>query len=92
MIIQVVGLILVIALLTIPPFISEKYARSLTAMMVYSSALSIIFTVSGLYLAYRFNLTSGAAIILVAGAGFLISLLIERVTAGRHSAAAASAG
>lgn len=92
MIIQVVGLILVIALLTIPPFICEKYARSLTAMMVYSSALSIIFTVTGLYLAYRFNLTSGAAIILVAGAGFLISLLIERLTAGRRSAAAASAG
>jgi zinc transport system permease protein len=54
--------------------------------------LSIIFTVTGLYLAYRFNLTSGAAIILVAGAGFLISLLIERLTAGRRSAAAASAG
>jgi zinc transport system permease protein len=92
MIIQVVGLILVIALLTIPPFISEKYVRSLTAMMVYSSVLSIIFTVTGLYLAYRFNLTSGAAIILVAGAGFLISLLIERLTAGRRSPAAASAG
>ena len=92
MIIQVVGLILVIALLTIPPFISEKYARSLTAMMAYSSALSIIFTVTGLYLAYRFNLTSGAAIILVAGAGFLFSLLIERLMAGRHSAAAVSAG
>ena len=92
MIIQVVGLILVIALLTIPPFISEKYARSLTAMMVYSSALSIVFTVTGLYLAYRFNLTSGAAIILVAGAGFLISLLIERLTTGRRSSAAAPAG
>jgi zinc transport system permease protein len=51
--------------------------------------LSILFTVTGLYLAYRFNLTSGAAIILVAGAGFLISLLIERLTAGRHSAASA---
>ena len=92
MIIQVVGLILVIALLTIPPFISEKYARSLTAMMVYSSALSIVFTVTGLYLAYRFNLTSGAAIILVAGTGFLISLLIERLTTGRRSSAAAPAG
>jgi len=33
MIIQVVGLILVIALLTILPFICEKYARSLTAMI-----------------------------------------------------------
>ncbi|MFZ0242094.1 MAG: metal ABC transporter permease [Desulfobacterales bacterium] len=88
MIIQVVGLILVIALLTIPPFISEKYARSLTGMMVYSILLSIFFTITGLYLAYRFNLTSGAAIILVAGAGFFISFLVERWTAARRSAVA----
>lgn len=91
MIIQVVGLILVIALLTIPPFISEKYARSLTGMMVYSSVLSIFFTITGLYLAYRFNLTSGATIILVAGAGFFISFLVERLTAARRSAAAPAA-
>jgi zinc transport system permease protein len=34
MVIQVVGLILVIALLTIPPFIMEKHAKSLLQMMV----------------------------------------------------------
>ncbi|MEA3438520.1 MAG: metal ABC transporter permease, partial [Thermodesulfobacteriota bacterium] len=34
MIIRVVGLILVIALLTIPPYIAEKYARSLRMMML----------------------------------------------------------
>ena len=39
MVIQVVGLILVIALLTIPPFIVEKYAQSLLQMMVGSSVL-----------------------------------------------------
>lgn len=85
MVIQVVGLILVIALLTIPPFIAEKYVHSMARMMVLSSILSIIFTVAGLYLAFRFNLTSGAAIILVAGAGFLISLLLERPLASRRS-------
>jgi len=81
MIIQVVGLILVIALLTIPPFIAEKYAQSMMRMMVLSSVLSVIFTVTGLYLAFSFDLTSGAAIILVAGAGFLVSLLIEHAMA-----------
>jgi zinc transport system permease protein len=81
MIIQVVGLILVIALLTIPPYIAEKYAQSMMRMMVLSSILSVIFTVTGLYLAFSFDLTSGAAIILVAGAGFLVSLLIEHAMA-----------
>lgn len=78
-IIRVVGLILVIALLSVPPFIAEKYSRSLAQMMVLSSILSAVFTVTGLGLSYAFNLTSGAAIILVAGTGFLLSLLLERL-------------
>ena len=78
MIIRVVGLILVIALLTIPPFIAEKYTRSLKAMMVLSSALSALFTLLGLWLSYLLNLTSGATIILVAAAGFLLAALGEK--------------
>ena len=79
MIIQVVGLILVIALLTIPPFIAEKYSKSLFEMIVWSSVLSIFFTVTGLWLSYTFNLTSGATIILVAGASFCVSIIIEHL-------------
>jgi zinc transport system permease protein len=74
LIIRVVGLILVIALLTIPPYIAEKYCRSLAQMMMVSALLSIIFNMTGLWLAYSYDLTSGAAIILVAGAAFFISM------------------
>lgn len=77
MIIKVVGLILVIALLTIPPFIMEKYAKSLGRMMAGACVLGALFTLSGLWLSYRYNLTSGATIILVAGVAFFITLLIE---------------
>ncbi len=83
MIIQVVGLILVIALLTIPPYIAEKYSKSLFKMMLFSSFLSAIFTITGLWLSYAFNLTSGASIIMVAGTGFFISLLFERLPIDR---------
>jgi zinc transport system permease protein len=79
MVIQVVGLIMVIALLTIPPFMVEKHARSLGAMMVGSSLLGACFTMAGLYLSYRFDLTSGAAIIMVAGTVFLVTLGIEKL-------------
>jgi zinc transport system permease protein len=78
MIIRVVGLILVIALLTIPPFIAEKFTGSLRAMMAVSSVLSGLFTLIGLWLSYLLNLTSGATIILVAAAGFIIASLWER--------------
>jgi zinc transport system permease protein len=77
LIIQVVGLILVIALLTIPTFIAEKYAGSLAKMMVLASLLNMAFTLCGLWLACRYNLTSGAAIILVAGAGFFLTLVLD---------------
>lgn len=79
MVIQIVGLILVIALLTIPPFIVEKYAKTLMQMMVWSTLLGAIFTFSGLFIAYRYNLTSGATIILVSGVAFIISYLIEQI-------------
>ena len=84
-IIRVVGLILVIALLTIPPFIAEKYSKSMFQMMLFSSVLSVFFTLTGLWLSYKFDLTSGATIILVAGTGFLISLLIERLMVFRDA-------
>ena len=82
MVIQVVGLILVIALLTIPPYIAEKFSKSLFQMMILSSMLGAFFTVSGLWFSYEFNLTSGASIILVAGIGFLLSLGVARLLPG----------
>ncbi len=79
LVIQVVGLILIIALLTIPPFIVEKYAKSLVQMMWASSLLGALFTVTGLWFSYRFNLTSGASIIMVSGIVFLISLVVDKI-------------
>lgn len=78
MTIRVVGLILVIALLTIPPYIAEQYSRSLSGMMILSVIFGMGFTLTGLWLSYLFNLTSGATIIMVGGAGFFISVIIER--------------
>lgn len=79
MIIRVVGLILVIALLTIAPYIAEWYSSSLRTMMGISVFLNLLFTVVGLYLSYACNLTSGATIILVAGCCFFLSFMIKRV-------------
>jgi len=76
LIIRVVGLILVIALLTIPPSVAEKFSKSLWTMMGVSCVLSTLFSVGGLALAVRFNLTAGAVIILVASAVYLVSLLL----------------
>ncbi len=80
MLIRVVGLILVIALLTIPPYISEQFTSTLGKMMGFSVLLSILFITLGLWLSYKFNLSSGASIILVAGVGFFLSLIMEQIS------------
>jgi zinc transport system permease protein len=85
MLIRIVGLVLVIALLTIPPFIAEKFCRSLKAMMIISVFLNFFFSLAGLWFSYRFNLTSGATIIMVAAAFFFASLVYERVRGQREA-------
>ena len=82
MVIRIVGLILIIALLTIPPYISERLSHSLFQMMIYSVCLNILFISIGLGLSYSFNLTSGATIIMVAAAGFFLSLIPDLIRPG----------
>ncbi len=64
--IKAVGLILVIALLTIPTYLAESFASRLSTMMIISSILATIFTILGLVVSYIYDISSGASIIMVA--------------------------
>ena len=90
--IRVVGLILVIALFTIPASIAELFTRKLSRIMILSSLLGMAFTITGLFLSYYFNLTSGATIILVAGVCYFIALLAKRVPKRMRPRAASAGG
>jgi zinc transport system permease protein len=89
MMMRVVGLIMVIALLTMPAAISNQFVTDMKKMMVLASLLGVLFTTTGLWLSYSLNLTSGATIILVAGVGYLLSMgvapLIARFQGHRQS-------
>ena len=73
MVIQVAGLILVIALLTIPPMLAELFTKSLLKMMVLATLASLVFCLAGLALSYHFDITSGASIIAMATAGYVLA-------------------
>jgi zinc transport system permease protein len=84
MMMRVVGLIMVIALLTMPAAISGQFATDMKKMMVLASLLGVTFTTTGLWLSYFLNLTSGATIILVSGAAYLLSLAVKPLIRRPH--------
>jgi len=82
MLIRVVGIILVIALLTLPAAISRLYTTRIWSMMLGAVALGIIFTVAGIWLSYLANVPSGATIILVSTLVYAGALGVERLRQG----------
>lgn len=78
MLLQIVGLILVIALLTIPPSIGRSMTRSLPTMMATSAALCFLFCLAGLAGATVLNISPGAVIIAVAVLAYGVRMLRGR--------------
>jgi len=75
--IRIVGVILVIAMLTVPATIAWQFSHRLKEMMAISVLVSAIFTTEGLWLSYVFDLASGATIVLVSVATFVLSSALK---------------
>lgn len=75
--IKVVGVILLIALFTIPAAISKQYTYNLRNLMILATIIGIILTTLGLILSYIFNLASGATIVMVLASAFAISYYLK---------------
>lgn len=78
LLISVVGIILVIALLTLPAAGARLYTRRLSTMMAAAVCIGILAVGAGIALSYYFDLPSGATIVL-AGTAIYAALL-----GGRH--------
>lgn len=74
---RVVGLVMVIALLSIPTYIAEQISNSLYMMMIKASIISIFFVIIGLIFAYNYDLSSGASIIMTSAIGFIIFFISQ---------------
>ena len=82
--IQVVGIVLVIALLTLPAATARYYARSMIQMMILATILGAVFTTSGLIVSYQPSLPAGATIILIAGTAYLLATAIKGLVLRFH--------
>ncbi len=79
--IQVVGVILVIALLTLPAATARHFVHSLGRMMILASILAALFTITGLIVSYGPGLPAGATIIVIAAAAYLLATGFTALTA-----------
>jgi zinc transport system permease protein len=77
--IRVVGIILVIALLTLPVAAGRQFTHSLKRLMLFSTLLGLISTTLGIGLWYEFDLASGPAIVVVSTSLFVLSLLFSQL-------------
>lgn len=85
LLVRVVGIVLVIALLTLPAAVAGHFSRKLWQMMLVAVLCCMVFVTTGIAMSYPSNLPSGPVIILIAGAVYLLVALATRLR-GRHGA------
>jgi len=73
LLIQAVGVILAIALLTIPPTISLSTTQSMRGVILQATILGLVMTLGGLALSFAWDLPSGPAIVLLGFSMLLVS-------------------
>ena len=66
-----VGIIMLIAMFTLPAGTAGSFARNLSGMMILSSVLSVLFFISGIILSWYLDLPVGAVTVIIAGTVFL---------------------
>jgi ABC-type Mn2+/Zn2+ transport system permease subunit len=75
--IQTVGVLLVISLLVGPAITAYLLVKELHEMMILGAVFGVLATISGMYISYHYNLPSGAAIVLIIFALFLLAFLFS---------------
>lgn len=70
--VSTVGIVMVIALLTIPPAVSGMLTKRLWKMMLLSVVFCMLFNMAGLATSYSLDLPTGPATIVLAGGVYLV--------------------
>lgn len=77
--IRMVGIILLISMLTIPPTIANLFTKRFSNIIYISAVIGFIGSIGGLLISYNINVPSGATIIMVLVAIFAIAKLAKYI-------------
>jgi manganese/iron transport system permease protein len=75
---QAVGIILVVAMLVTPAATAQLVSQSFGRLVSIAIAIGVVCPAVGLYASYWLNSASGATIVLVETAAFILALLVSR--------------
>ncbi|MBQ9219751.1 metal ABC transporter permease [Succinivibrio sp.] len=76
---RMMGALLISNLIVIPALTAMRVCRSFKNVVLYSLAISLICFATGLYVSYEFSTPTGASIVLINVALFLVHVLIEKL-------------
>ncbi len=85
--IQLVGLILVIALLTLPAAIANQYVTSLYKMFFLSALICTAISISGVAISFEPDLPTGSVIVLLACVTYFVSVFIKHLINNKKTTA-----
>lgn len=77
--INVVGMIMIIALLTLPAATANQCAKKIWQMMIWAGFFCALSTTSGIFISYKMDINASPIIIMVAGGCYLLSLPIGKL-------------
>ncbi len=78
LLIEIIGIILVLALLTLPPMVASLFTRRLSSMIFVSIFLATFMNIGGIALSYLANWPMGATIALVCAMTYMIILFLKK--------------
>lgn len=76
--IPIIGILLITALIVIPVVTALQLRKSFKKTILYSEIISIFSVISGIFISYYFNLSTGGTIVLLMLGIFSIVMLIKR--------------
>ena len=83
---QAVGIVLVVAMITTPAATAQLLVKRFTAMIQVAALIGVSAAVVGLYVSYSLDIASGAAIVILETALFLLALAYTAMRSRMHAA------
>jgi len=73
--VRAIGVILILALFTIPPLIAERWTKQLFSMMILSGILGFVFMSGGILISYYYDLSPTPLIVILASLTLFLNMI-----------------